>query len=62
MLISCELMDTPSLQTAAALVVAKAANPELYGDVDLRQALRMLAEESAGITPEGIWYYPERED
>ena len=61
-LISCELMDTPSLQTAAALVVAKAANPELYGDVDLRQALRMLAEESAGITPEGIWYYPERED
>ena len=57
LILSQELMDAPYLQTAAMLMIAKTANPELYADVDLLQALQMLAEEATGAVPDGIYYY-----
>ena len=45
------------LQTAAMLLIAKTANPELYADVDPQQALQMLTEEATGAVPYGIYYY-----
>ena len=57
LILSQELMDAPYLQTAAMLMIAKTANPDLYADVDLQQALQMLAEEATGAVPYGIYYY-----
>ena len=57
LILSQELLDAPYLQTAAMLMIAKTANPELYADVDLQQALQMLAEEATGAVPYGIYYY-----
>ena len=57
LILSQELLDVPYLQTAAMLMIAKTANPELYADVDLQQALQMLAEEATGTVPYGIYYY-----
>ena len=44
-------------QTAAMLMIAKTANPELYEDVDVDQALQGLIEEATGSIPDGIYYY-----
>ena len=57
LILSQELLDEPYLQTAAMLMIAKTANPQLYADVDLQQALRMLTEEATGTIPAGIYYY-----
>ena len=57
LLISEELLGTPYLRTAAALMVAKCAYPDLYADVDIAKALEMLAEEAAGSVPAGIYYF-----
>ena len=56
-LLSEELLQAPSLQVAAMLIIARTANPELYADTDPGEALRMLAEEAAGTLPAGIYYY-----
>ena len=42
---------------AAALAVAKTAQPALFSDVDMEKALAMLAEEAAGSVPAGIYFY-----
>ena len=62
LLLSRELFDAPYLQTAAALMLAKAAYPSLFRDVQPGEALRMLAEEAAGTAPEGVFYYLYPED
>ncbi|MBR6184865.1 MAG: hypothetical protein IKQ41_01225 [Clostridia bacterium] len=62
LLLSQELLEAPYLQTAAALMIAKTANPELYSDVNLDQALGMLAREAAGTLPAGLYYYSGKEE
>ena len=57
LLLSQELLDAPYLQTAAMLMIAKMANPDLYADVDVDEALRMLAEEATGAPPAGVFRY-----
>ena len=57
LLLSRELMDAPYLQTAAMLMIAKTANPDLFTDVDLNEALQMLAEEAAGTLPAGVYFF-----
>ena len=59
LLLSQELLEVPYLQTAAMVMIAKTANPELFTDVDLDQMLEMLAEEATGTLPTGICYYKE---
>lgn len=55
-LLSRKLLETPGLRTAAALIAAKAAYPDLFADVDPGEALRQLAEEETGTVPGGAWY------
>ena len=57
LLLSEELLEAPHLRTAAALILAKTAYPDLFGDTDPETALAMLAEEAAGTRPAGIYYY-----
>ena len=57
LLLSERVMDAPYLQVFAMLALAKTANPEVMTDVDLDQALEMLAQEAAGAPPTGIFYY-----
>ena len=57
LLLSEELLETPHLQTAAMLAIAKTANPEGMADVDIGKAIGMLAEEATGSAPEGIFCY-----
>ena len=59
LLLSEELLQTPYLQTAAMVIIAKTANPDLFADVDLDQMLRMLMEEATGTLPTGVYYYKE---
>ena len=61
LLLSQELLEAPYLQTAAMLMIARTANPDLYADVDPDKALQMLSEEVTGTLPTGIWYYSGRE-
>jgi len=56
-LLSEELLQAPYLQTAAMLIIAKAANPELLADVNPEEAIQMLMEEATGALPTGIYYY-----
>ena len=46
----------------AVAVAFRYAYPDLFADVDVGQALRMLAEEAAGAPPTGIFYYSIREE
>ena len=55
-LLSEELLSEPWLQTAAMLVLAKTANPDLYEDIDLNDALRQLALEATGSVPERVFW------
>ena len=57
LLISEELLNSPSMQTAAMLMIAKTAYPALMDDVEIDKALGMLAEEATGSVPSGIFYY-----
>ncbi len=60
LLLSGELLEAPHLRTAAALIIAKGSNPELFQDVDLKEALDMLTEEATGLLPSGLFYYQEQ--
>ncbi|MBR2571716.1 MAG: hypothetical protein IKE30_06255 [Clostridia bacterium] len=60
LLLSEELLETPHLQVAAMLMVAKTSNPELFADVDTAKALEMLSEEATGSIPAGIYCYDGR--
>ena len=57
LLLSRELLDASYLQTAAMVMLAKTANPDLFTDVDLDQMLQMLMEEATGTLPAGSYYY-----
>jgi len=59
LLLSQELLEAPYLQTAALVMIAKTANPDLFADVDLNQMLEMLMEEATGTLPTGTYYYKE---
>ena len=54
--ISQDMLEAPHLRLAAGLLIAKTANPEVYRDVDVAKALRMLTEEAAGMAGEGIYF------
>lgn len=56
-LLSEELLEAPHLQTAAMLIIAKTAGPDVLADVDLDEALRLLTEEATGAAPTGIFYW-----
>ena len=56
-LLSEELLQAPYLQTAAMLAIAKAAYPASMADVDIEQAIGMLAQEATGSIPSGIYYF-----
>ncbi len=60
LLLSEELLEAPHLQTAAMLLIAKTANPELFADTDPDRAIRMLTEEATGSIPAGIYYFSEQ--
>ena len=59
LLLSQEMLEAPYLQTAAMVMIAKTANPDLFTDVDLNRALSMLMEEATGTLPTGTYYYKE---
>ncbi len=61
LLLSRELLESPYLQTAAAVIIAKTANPALFSDVNLKEMLQMLGEEATGMLPSGIYYYSRQE-
>lgn len=56
-LLSEELLATQALRTASMLLIAKTASPDIMADVDISQALAMLAQEESGRVPEGIYFY-----
>lgn len=57
LLISEEALTAPYLRLAAALAVAKTSSPDLFEDLDLNDALQMLAEEATGALPAGMYFY-----
>ena len=62
LLLSREMMETPYLQTAAMLMIAKTSKPDLFADLDIQQAVEMLTEEATGGLPSGVLYYCGAED
>ncbi len=62
LLLSEELLETPYYQTAAALMIAKAAYPTELSDVDIDEALAMLTEEATGSTPVGVYYFMQEDE
>ena len=62
LLLSREMMETPYLQTAAMLMIAKTSKPDLFADLDIQQAVEMLTEEATGSLPSGVLYYSGAED
>ena len=56
LLVSQDMLEAPHLRLAAGLLIAKMANPEVYADVDVAQALKALTEEAAGTAGEGLYY------
>ena len=40
------------------LALDKIFRPDLFEDVDLDEAIRMLTEEATGTVPTGVMYYP----
>ncbi len=59
LLLSQDLLAAPYLQTAAMVLIAGTANPDLFTDVDADNMLQMLVEEATGTLPTGIYYYKE---
>jgi ABC-type Fe3+-hydroxamate transport system substrate-binding protein len=59
LLLSEDLLQAPYLQTAAMVMIAKTANPDLFADVDLDHMLQMLMEEATGTLPTAVYYYKE---
>ena len=57
LLLSEELLSTPYFRAAAALLVAKAAYPELFADTDAGAALELLTQEAVGASPAGVYFY-----
>jgi len=59
LLLSEDLLQGPYLQTAAMVIIAKTAYPDLFADVDLDHMLQMLMEEATGTLPAAVYYYKE---
>ena len=59
LLLSGDLLEAPYLRTAAMVMIAGTANPELFADVDLDRMVQMLVEEATGTLPAGTFYYKE---
>ena len=59
LLLSQELLEAPHLRTAAMVMIARTAYPDLFADVDPDGMLQMLTEEAAGTFPTGTCYYKE---
>ena len=57
LLLSEDLLQAPYLQTAAMVIIAKTANPDLFMDVDLDDMLQMLMEEATGMLLTEVYYY-----
>ena len=57
LLLSEELLETPYFQVSAMLMIARTAYADQFADVDMEQALEMLAEEASGCIPNGIYYF-----
>ena len=62
LVLSREMLESPYLQTAAMLMIAKTSKPDLFADLDLQQALEMLTEEATGGFPSGVLYYSDAEN
>ena len=58
LLLSEELLSEPWLQIGAMLALAKTANPDLYEDVNVPEALTALITEATGTVPTGVFFYP----
>jgi hypothetical protein len=59
LLLSEDLLQAPYLQTAAMVMIAGTANPDLFAGVDPDQMLQMLMEEATGTVPAKVYYYKE---
>ena len=59
LLLSEDLLQAPYLQTAAMVMIAQTANPDLFADVEPDRMLRLLMEEATGALPTGVYYYKE---
>ncbi len=57
LLLSRGMLETPWLRTAAAVLLARTAYPDLFADVDPEEMLKKLSEEAAGGPPDGVYYY-----
>ena len=62
LLLSGEYLEAPYLQTAAMVMIAMTANPDLFTDVDPQQMLEMLCEEATGTLPAGTWFFTGSEE
>ena len=60
-LIAPEMTEAPHLRLAAELLIARTAYPELFGDLDVEEALKALAEEATGSIPDAVFFYDGRE-
>ena len=56
-ILSEAMLESPTLQLAAMLVIAKTANGDLYEDVDLQKALDALMEEATGAPPSEALFF-----
>ena len=61
LLLSEELLAAPHLQLVAMLMIAKTANPVLFSDFEGEKALEILAQETTGSIPLGIYWYNEQD-
>lgn len=55
-LLASDMLEAPHLRVLAALVIAKTAYPELFDDVSLDEAARMLTEEATGLNTEAVYF------
>ncbi len=62
LLLSAQLLETVTLQTASKVLIAKVAYPDLFADTNPDEALGMLAEEETGTVLTGIFYYTGKEE
>lgn len=60
-LIAREMTEAPHMKLAAELLIAQTAYPELFGDVDVGEALKAMTEEATGSIPESLFFYNGRE-
>ena len=55
-LLSSEVLESSWLRLMAQLTLAKAAYPEVFGDLDLARAQQMLSEEATGLISDALYF------